>query len=53
MTDRNFNPLADDVSNLVNVLQKTIVDLGKLLLATPPPTVSEVSSPEVQVDTNV
>lgn len=59
MTDRNFNPtaenvaaLANDMKQMISVLSKTVEDLGLLLLATPPPK-TKLPSPEVQVDTNV
>ncbi len=53
MTDRNFNPTADnvvalanDMKQMISILVKTVEDLGALLLATPPPKV-QTTPPEV------
>lgn len=56
MTNKNYNPTADnvaalakDMKQMVSVLAQTVDDLGKLLLATPPPKTAK-TSPEASTD---
>jgi hypothetical protein len=53
MTDRNYNPTADnvvalanDMKQMIGILAKTVEDLGKLLLATPPPNIPSPEAPK-------